>query len=189
MQSAGLTRDDLAAAIDPIAQQRQEAISAAVNPIQEQIEALRGEIPQQVDTEALRQQITDEIMANLPQQETAPAQTTTTPPATTTPMVEPEGDIYADLGPSSSEAAGFNPYGGGDAMPRGGSLRAQGMLGYQRPSQPDPRPMQQTNQTPTVRDTVAVPVMQGDLIMGETGPFIPNMRDILRGVDIKGVGV
>jgi hypothetical protein len=203
LQAAGLTQDDLAAAINPISQQRQEAISAAVNPIQAQIEALRGEIPQQVDTEALRKQITDDIMAQMASQQ---------PPATTTPpitvgsaegqqgiVVEPEGDIYSNLGPSSSEAAGFNPYGGGsaaamnvsdgqadamglfdDSAPTGGSLRARGQLGYQRRDQFDPRGQQQFNQTPGVRDTVAVPTMRSNQMTGRVGDFIPDMRDIMQ---------
>jgi hypothetical protein len=58
---------DIAAALDPLAAQRQEAISGAIDPIQQQIESLRAEIPQQIDTDALRQQLRDEIMADLPQ--------------------------------------------------------------------------------------------------------------------------
>ena len=58
---------DIAAALDPLAAQRQEAISGAIDPIQQQIESLRSEIPQQIDTDALRQQLRDEIMADLPQ--------------------------------------------------------------------------------------------------------------------------
>ena len=130
LQSSGLTQDDLSGLSQTIAGQRQSEISSALDPVQQQIEALRGQIPSEVDTEALRKQITEDVMAQMASQQQPPA--TTTPPATTPPMVEPEGDIYSDFGPSSSEAAGFNPYGGGEAMPRGGSLRAQGMLGYQR---------------------------------------------------------
>lgn len=58
---------DIAAALNPLAAQRQEAISGAIDPIQQQIESLRAEIPQQIDTDALRQQLRDEIMADLPQ--------------------------------------------------------------------------------------------------------------------------
>ena len=61
-----------AAQLDPtqIEQQRQAAITGAIDPIAAQIEQLRGEIPQQIDVEALRKQITDEIMGRMP---TAPA--------------------------------------------------------------------------------------------------------------------
>lgn len=58
--------------IAPIAEQRSADIQAALNPavagIQEQIEALKGSIPQQqeaIDVEALRRQITDEVMAQM----------------------------------------------------------------------------------------------------------------------------
>jgi hypothetical protein len=57
-----------AAQLDPasIQQQRATDIQAAVDPISQQIEALRGQIPQQIDVEALRKQITDEIMSQMP---------------------------------------------------------------------------------------------------------------------------
>ena len=174
LQAAGLTQADLAAAIDPIAQQRQEAISAAVNPIQEQIAALRQEIPQQVDTEALRQQIKDEIMASLPQQQTAPVETVTQP------IAEPVADAPVDVGPSASEAAGFNP--AVSVNVSDGQADAMGLFD-------DPRPMQQFNRTPGVRDTVAVPVMRGNQMTGRAGPFIPDMRDIMRGVNVRGAGL
>jgi predicted nucleic acid-binding Zn-ribbon protein len=174
LQAAGLTQDDLAAAINPIAQQRQEAISAAVNPIQEQISALRQEIPQQVDTEALRQQIKDEIMASLPQQQTAPVETVTQP------IAEPVADASVDVGPSASEASGFNP--AASVNVSDGQADAMGLFD-------DPRPMQQFNRTPGVRDTVAVPVMRGNQMTGRTGPFIPDMRDIMQGVNVRGAGL
>ena len=174
LQAAGLTQDDLAAAINPIAQQRQEAISAAVNPIQEQIAALRQEIPQQVDTEALRQQIKDEIMASLPQQQTAPAETVTQA------TVEPVADAPVDVGPSASEAVGFNP--AVSVNVSDGQADAMGLFD-------DPRPMQQFNQTPGVRDTVAVPTMRGNQMTGRAGPFIPDMRDIMQGVNVRGAGL
>ena len=58
-----------AAQLDPaqIEQQRAAAITGAVDPIQAQIEKLRGEIPQQIDVDALRKQITQEVLAGLPQ--------------------------------------------------------------------------------------------------------------------------
>ena len=186
LQAAGLTQDDLAAAINPIAQQRQEAISAAVNPIQEQISSLRQEIPQQIDTEALRQQIKDEIMASLPEQQTAPAGAATQPVTVGSAegqqgiVVEPEGDIYAGLGPSSSEAAGFNP--AVSVNVSDGQADAMGLFD-------DPRQMQQFNRTPGVRDTVAVPVMRGNQMTGRTGRFIPDMRDIMQGVNVRGAGL
>ena len=57
-----------AAQLDPeqLAQQRATAIQTAVDPIAAQIEQLRGEIPQQIDVEALRKQITDDIMGRMP---------------------------------------------------------------------------------------------------------------------------
>jgi DNA repair exonuclease SbcCD ATPase subunit len=64
-----------AAQLDPakIEQQRQAAITGAIDPISQQIEQLRGEIPQQqqIDVDALRQQIRDEIMGSLPPQRVA----------------------------------------------------------------------------------------------------------------------
>jgi hypothetical protein len=180
LQAAGLTQDDLAAAINPISQQRQEAISAAVNPIQQQIEALRGEIPQQVDTEALRQQITDDIMAQMASQQ---------PPATTTPpvtvgsaegqqgvSVEPEMGAYG-FGPSSSEAAGFNPYGGGSAAAMNvsdGRADAMGLFD-------DPRDYTQYDPGDYVRSTVIKqnPMAQNQMT-GRVGEFIPDMRDIMQ---------
>ena len=83
-----------AAQLDPaqIEQQRMAAISGAVDPIQAQIEKLRGEIPQQIDVEALRKQITQEVLAGMPQPVTnvqAPA---------------------VSVGPS---AGGMDPYGQG----------------------------------------------------------------------------
>jgi hypothetical protein len=58
-----------AAQLDPaqIEQQRAAAITGAVDPIQAQIEKLRGEIPQQIDVDALRKQITEEVLAGMPQ--------------------------------------------------------------------------------------------------------------------------
>ena len=58
-----------AAQLDPaqIEQQRAAAITGAVDPIQAQIEKLRGEIPQQIDVEALRKQITEDVLAGMPQ--------------------------------------------------------------------------------------------------------------------------
>jgi len=214
LQAAGLTQDDLAAAINPISQQRQEAISAAVNPIQAQIEALRGEIPQQVDTEALRQQITDDIMAQMQSQQPPPA--TTAPPATTTPPItvgsaegqqgvslepdmgdydtvqygyeyEPEMDAYG-FGPSASEAAGFSPFSSGSALAR--TIPYTPNLNQRVSAKEDlfdPRGQQQFNQTPGVRDTVAVPTMRSNQMTGRVGRFIPDTQDIMRGINVRGL--
>ena len=155
LQAAGLTRDDLAAAINPIARQRQEAISAAVNPIQAQIEALRGEIPQQVDTEALRQQITDDIMANLPQQQAAPVETTT--PVT---VGSAEGQQDISVEPSADALAASMNLSDGQAD-------ALGLFD-------DPRPMQQFNPSSDVRDTIAVPTPRQNQMTSRAGAFIPE---------------
>ncbi len=162
---AGQRQADIAAALDPIAQQRQTAITSAIDPIQQQIEALRGEIPQQqnIDVEALRQQITDQVMSQLPQQQTTAPAETTTPPIT----VEPEGDASAaamNLSDGQADALGLFD----DPAPTGGSLRARGQLGYQRRDQFDPRGQQQFNQTPGVRDTVAVPTMRSNQMTGRS---------------------
>ena len=114
LQDAGLTQEDLAAAISPIEQQRQQAISAAVSPLQKQIADLQQAVPAEVDTDALRQQIKDEILASLP--EATPA--TTTPAASlpgasvATPGVgSGEGNLMDYQGPSFGETQdsfGFN---------------------------------------------------------------------------------
>ena len=58
------------AQLDPanIEAQRQAAITGAIDPLQQQIAQIQESIPQQVDTEALRKQITEEVLAGLPQQ-------------------------------------------------------------------------------------------------------------------------
>jgi predicted nucleic acid-binding Zn-ribbon protein len=183
---AGQRQADIAAALDPIAQQRQTAITSAIDPIQQQIEALRGEIPQQqnIDVEALRQQITDQVMSQLPQQQTTAPAETTTPPIT----VEPEGDASAaamNLSDGQADALGLFD----DPAPTGGSLRARGQLGYQRRDQFDPRGQQQFNQTPGVRDTVAVPTMRSNQMTGRVGQFIPDTQDIMRGINVRGIGL
>ena len=102
LQASGLTQDDLTAAINPISQQRKEAISAAVDPIQQQIAALRQEIPQNIDVEALRKQILDEVMSSLPptQSATPPTQTGTAPASVTNPEQSFSPDVpYGDLPP------------------------------------------------------------------------------------------
>ncbi len=68
LQAAGLTQDDLSGLSESIAGQRQTDITSALDPVQQQIEALRGQIPGEVDTEALRKQITEDIMAQMANQ-------------------------------------------------------------------------------------------------------------------------
>ena len=132
LQAAGLTQDDLSGLSESIASQRQTDITSALDPVQQQIEALRGQIPGEVDTEALRKQITEDIMAQMANQ-APPAGGGTGGTGTDVDVgdvvVEPSpgfsgtpyenfmgGNIptgYIDVGPSASEAAGFNPAGGG----------------------------------------------------------------------------
>ena len=180
LQSSGLTQDDLTGLSQTIAGQRQTEISSALNPVQQQIDALKGQIPGEVDTEALRKQITDDIMAQMASQQ---------PPATTTPpitvgsaegqqgiVVEPEMDAY-DFGPSASEAAGFNPYGGGSAAAMNvsdGQADAMGLFD-------DPRDYTQYDPGDYVRSTVPKrnPVAQNQMT-GRVGDFIPDMRDIMQ---------
>ena len=65
--------------LDPanIEAQRQAAITGAIDPLQQQIAQIQQSIPQQVDTEALRKQITEEVLAGLPQQPTGNVQAPT----------------------------------------------------------------------------------------------------------------
>jgi len=126
-------QEAIAAAMNPIAAQRQEAITGAINPIQAQIEELRGSIPaqQNIDIDALRQSIIDELKTQTP----APgggtsggaggeggAGNTNVDGFSGTPyenfmggFVPGAGQTYnagMNYGPSASEAAGFNPAGG-----------------------------------------------------------------------------
>jgi hypothetical protein len=117
-------------------------------------------------------------MSQLPQQQTTAPAETTTPPIT----VEPEGDASAaamNLSDGQADALGLFD----DPAPTGGSLRARGQLGYQRRDQFDPRGQQQFNQTPGVRDTVAVPTMRSNQMTGRVGRFIPDTQDIMRGIN------
>ena len=148
LQAAGLTQDDLSGLSESIAGQRQTDlsglsesiagqrqtdISGAISPIQEQIEALRGQIPGEVDVDALRKSIMDEINAQTP----APAPETGGGAGNTnvdgfsgTPIDNfMGGNIpteYIDVGPSASEAAGFNPAGGGSMGGGNQSIYGQG---------------------------------------------------------------
>jgi hypothetical protein len=145
LQAAGLTQDDLSGLSESIAGQRQTDISGAISPIQEQIEALRGQIPGEVDVDALRKSIIDEINAQTP----APgggtgggaggeggAGNTNVDGFSGTPyenfmggFVPGAGQTYdagMDYGPSASEAAGFNPAGGGSMGGGNQSIYGQG---------------------------------------------------------------
>ena len=143
LQAAGLTQDDLSGLSESIAGQRQTDISGAISPIQEQIEALRGQIPGEVDVDALRKSIIDEINAQTPAPAPAPgggtgggaggeggAGNTNVDGFSGTPIDNfmggniPTG--YIDVGPSSSEAAGFNPAGGGSMGGGNQSIYGQG---------------------------------------------------------------
>ena len=146
LQAAGLTQDDLSGLSESIAGQRQTDITSALDPVQQQIEALRGQIPGEVDTEALRKQITEDIMAQMANQ-APPAGGGTGGTDTDVDVgdvvVEPgtgfsgtpyenfmggfvpgAGQTYdagMDYGPSASEAAGFSPGSGsaGTYFPEG----------------------------------------------------------------------
>jgi hypothetical protein len=145
LQAAGLTQDDLSGLSQSIAGQRQTDISGAISPIQEQIEALRAQIPGEVDVDALRKSIIDEINAQTP----APgggtgggaggeggAGNTNVDGFSGTPyenfmggFVPGAGQTYdagMDYGPSASEAAGFNPAGGGSMGGGNQSIYGQG---------------------------------------------------------------
>ena len=143
LQAAGLTQDDLSGLSQSIAGQRQTDISGAISPIQEQIEALRGQIPGEVDVDALRKSIMDEINAQTPAPTPAPetgggagntnvdvGPIAVEPGFSGTPIDNfmggniPTG--YIDVGPSSSEAAGFNPAGGGSMGTGNQSIYGQG---------------------------------------------------------------
>ena len=151
LQAAGLTQDDLSGLSESIAGQRQTDITSALDPVQQQIEALRGQIPGEVDTEALRKQITEDIMAQMANQ-APPAGGGTGGTDTDVDVgdvvVEPgpgfsgtpyenfmggfvpgAGQTYdagMDYGPSASEAAGFNPAGGGSMGGGNQSIYGQG---------------------------------------------------------------
>jgi hypothetical protein len=127
---AAQRQEAIAAAMNPIEAQRQEAITGAINPIQAQIEELRGSIPaqQNIDIDALRQSIIDELKTQTP----APGGGSTgggnvdvgpiavEPGFSGTPIDNfmggnvPLPDTINIVGPSASEAAGFNPAGGGN---------------------------------------------------------------------------
>jgi|TARA_B100001094_G_scaffold298676_1_gene322735 hypothetical protein len=87
----------------------QSDLTAALDPIQAEINALREAGSGEVDVEALRKQITDDILAQLASQEQQTEASTTPFQAEDTPVFEGEGGAYGgDFGPSASEAAGFD---------------------------------------------------------------------------------
>ena len=130
LEAAGVSREDLQAALqgrattDDLAKFRgdyeatgklvEEALQSGVKSrgvLQQQIEALRGQMPQEVDVDALRKQITDEIMAQMGQQgggATAGAATGATTGATTeTTAGIPAGGVNPNV------SAGITAGGGG----------------------------------------------------------------------------
>lgn len=100
LSSAGLTQEDLSSLTQTIAGQRQQEIGSAIDPIQAQIEALRGQIPGEVDVEALRRQITEDVMAQMANQQPAS-------PAPASPA--PTGSAPTD-GSSTDPAGSIDPY-------------------------------------------------------------------------------
>jgi hypothetical protein len=130
---AAQRQEAIAAAMNPIGAQRQEAITGAINPIQAQIDALKGSVgtQQDIDVEALRKSIIDEINAQkTPAVDTGGGSTgggSTGGGFSGTPIENfmggnvPLPDTINIVGPSASEAAGFNPAGGGSG---GGGSRS-----------------------------------------------------------------
>jgi polyhydroxyalkanoate synthesis regulator phasin len=68
LQTGALSQEDLTSLSQSIAEQRGTDISSALSPLQEQITSLQGQIPAEVDVEALRKQITEEVMGQVSQQ-------------------------------------------------------------------------------------------------------------------------
>ena len=68
LQTGALSQEDLSSLSQSIAEQRGTDISSALNPLQEQITSLQGQIPAEIDVDALRKQITEEVMGQVGQQ-------------------------------------------------------------------------------------------------------------------------
>lgn len=110
IEAATAERADLSAQIQSLQETGlgQSDLTAALDPIQAEINALREATPAEVDVEALRKQITDDILAQLASQQPT-GSTGGTTGSEDVPMYEGEGGAYgADFGPSASEAAGFD---------------------------------------------------------------------------------
>ena len=99
-------RDLQAAQIDP----------NSITGLQSQITALQGQSPQEIDVDALRQQITDQIMAQIGQQQGTTAPATTTVPTGVVPNVSAGmtagGDPYTgtSVGSYEPEAGAYSQY-------------------------------------------------------------------------------
>jgi len=133
LSSAGLTQEDLSSLTQTIAGQRQQEIGSAIDPIQAQIEALRGQIPGEVDVEALRRQITEDVMAQMAAQQPAgpaptgpdPTDGSSTDPAGPTDPYRFEGHPYYGEGEIYSTSAAPYPV----AVPASGAGQGQGASG------------------------------------------------------------
>jgi flagellar hook-basal body complex protein FliE len=168
LQAAGLTQDDLSGLSESIASQRQTDITSALDPVQQQIEALRGEIPGEIDAEALRKQITEDIMAQMANQ--APPSGGGTGDTDTDVDV---GDVVVEPSPGFSGTPYENFMGG--FIPGGGSAAAMNVSDGQADAMglfDDPRDYTQYDPGDYVRSTVPAPIMgtkQGGMPGGGPG--------------------
>ena len=182
LQEAGLTQADLDQALagqgqsiadlqssqltqDAVNQQRQ----AAIDPIQAQIDALKGSMPtqQNIDVDALRKQITDEIMAGMPAPAATPAPVTVgSQEGQSGIVVEPEANAYAGEY-FGSEGESASSYGG-----EGGA----GNTNFNFAATPA---------TANAAPVTATPVTQPTKV-GLPENF--NFNDVYRGVNVRGIG-